>query len=300
MEEKTQGQLLKEQLCWNIPNIAKDNKDEVAKAQEFCEGYKDFLNKGKTERECVEYSVDLLVKAGYKPFDRNKKYKAGDKVYFVNREKAVIATTFGQRPLTEGSRLNFAHIDAPRLDLKPNPLYEKSDISYLKTHYYGGIRKYQWTCIPLAIHGVVCKADGTKVKVCIGEEPGDPVFVITDLLPHLAAEQGKRTLNDGIKGEELNIITGCLPFDEKDIKEPVKLMTLKLLNEKYGIVEKDFVRAEIEIVPATKATDVGLDRGFVGAAGQDDRVCGYTALMAEIDTKAPVYTTITALVDKEE
>lgn len=300
MEEKTQGQLLKEQLCWNIPNIAKDNKDEVAKAQKFCEGYKDFLNKGKTERECVEYSVDLLVKAGYKPFDRNKKYKAGDKVYFVNREKAVIATTFGQRPLTEGSRLNFAHIDAPRLDLKPNPLYEKSDISYLKTHYYGGIRKYQWTCIPLAIHGVVCKADGTKVKVCIGEEPGDPVFVITDLLPHLAAEQGKRTLNDGIKGEELNIITGCLPFDEKDIKEPVKLMTLKLLNEKYGIVEKDFVRAEIEIVPATKATDVGLDRGFVGAAGQDDRVCGYTALMAEIDTKTPVYTTITALVDKEE
>ena len=189
MSEKTQGQLLKEQLCWNIPNVAKDAPEQIALAQEFCEGYKDFLDKGKTERECVAYAVDMLVKAGYTVFDSKKTYKAGDKVYYVNRDKAVVATTFGSRPLTEGSRLNFAHIDSPRLDLKPNPVYEKSDLAYLKTHYYGGIRKYQWVCTPLAMHGVICKADSTTVNVCIGEEPGDPVFVISDLLPHLAAEQ---------------------------------------------------------------------------------------------------------------
>lgn len=300
MSEKTKGQLLKEQLCWDIKNIAKTAPEQIALAQEFCEGYKDFLDKGKTERECVDYAVKKLVDAGYTVFDPKKAYKAGDKVYFVNRQKAVVATTFGQKPLTEGTRLNFAHIDSPRLDLKPNPMYEKSDIAYLKTHYYGGIRKYQWTCIPLAMHGVIMKADGTAVNVCIGEEPGDPVFVITDLLPHLAGEQSKRTLSEGIKGEELNIVFGSLPFEEKDIKEPVKLLALKLLNEKYGIVEKDFVRAEIEIVPAAKAADVGLDRGFVGAAGQDDRVCAYPALIAEIESKTPLYTTITALVDKEE
>ena len=300
MSEKTQGQLLREQLCWNIPNIAKDAPQQVALAQEFCEGYKKFLDNGKTERECVNYSVEMLKKAGYTYFDAKKTYKAGDKVYFVNRGKAVVATTFGSRPLVEGSRLNFAHIDAPRLDLKPNPVYEKSDLAYLKTHYYGGIRKYQWVCTPLAMHGVVVKADGTTVNVCIGEEPTDPVFVISDLLPHLAAEQSKRTLGEGIKGEELNIIIGSLPFEEKDLKEPVKLLALKLLNEKYGIVEKDFVRAEIEIVPASKAADIGLDRGLIGAAGQDDRVCAYPALIAEIETKAPLYTTITALVDKEE
>lgn len=299
-KEKTPGQLLKEKLCWEIPSIAKEAPEQNAEAQAFCEGYKDFLDKGKTERECVEYAENMLVKAGYAPFDSKKAYKPGDKVYFVNRKKAIIATTFGQRPLTEGSRLNFAHIDSPRLDLKPNPVFEKQDLAYFKTHYYGGIRKYQWTCIPLAMHGVVCKADGSMVNICIGEESGDPVFVISDLLPHLAAEQNKRTLAEGIKGEELNVIIGSLPFDEKDIKEPVKLLALKLMNDKYGIVEKDFVRAEIEIVPAAKAADVGFDRGLIGAAGQDDRVCAYPALVAEIESKAPLYTTITALVDKEE
>lgn len=300
MSEKTQGQLLREQLVWDIPHVAKKAPDQIALANAFCEGYKDFLDNGKTERECVAYAVKKLVAAGYKPFDVNAKYKAGDKVYFVNRNKAVVATTFGQKPLAEGSRLNFAHIDSPRLDLKPNPVYENKDLAYFKTHYYGGIKKYQWTCIPLAIHGVMVKADGTTVNICIGEESGDPVFVITDLLPHLAAEQSKRTLSDGIKGEELNVVIGSLPFDDKEVKEPTKLLALKLLHDKYGVVEKDFVRAEIEIVPAAKAADVGLDRSFVGAAGQDDRVCAYTALMAEIEAEKPLYTTITALVDKEE
>ncbi|MCD8369129.1 MAG: aminopeptidase, partial [Clostridiales bacterium] len=188
----------------------------------------------------------------------------------------------------------------PRLDLKPNPLYEKNEIAYFKTHYYGGIRKYQWGTVPLAMHGVVVKKNGEKITICVGEEAGDPVFCISDLLPHLAAKQNERRLSEGLKGEELNIIVGSLPFVDDKVKEPVKLMALKLLNEKYGITEADFFRAEIEMVPAQKAVDVGLDRSMIGAYGQDDRVCAYTALMAEFDAKEPAYTTVTVLTDKEE
>ena len=209
-------------------------------------------------------------------------------------------TTFGEKSLEEGIRLNIAHIDSPRLDLKPNPLFEKTDIAYLKTHYYGGIRKYQWATIPLSMHGVVIRKDGEAVNICIGEEEGDPVFCVTDLLPHLAAEQNERKLKDGIKGEELNVIIGSVPYADEEIKEPVKLLVLKLLNDRYGMTEKDFIRAEIELVPAVKAVDVGLDRSLVGAYGQDDKVCGYTALTAEIATKLPTYTTVTVLADKEE
>ena len=199
-------------------------------------------------------------------------------------------TTFGCRPLEEGIRLNIAHIDSPRLDLKPNPLYEKTDLAFLKTHYYGGIRKYQWATIPLAMHGVVITKSGETVNICIGEDEGDPVFCVTDLLPHLAAEQNERKLKDGIKGEELNVLVGSIPYAGDEIKEPVKLLVLKLLNEKYGMTEKDFTRAEIEMVPAVKATDVGLDRSLVGAYGQDDKVCAYTAMTAEMATEKPEYT----------
>lgn len=300
MAKKTKGQELAEKLTWSTPNIGKKAPKQMNKAQKFCEGYKKFLDEGKTERECVRYGVKLLEKNGYRPFDAEGKYQPGDKVYFVNRGKSLIATTFGREPLENGVRINGAHIDSPRLDLKPNPMYEKEDLAYLKTHYYGGIRKYQWGVTPLAMHGVVFKKDGTAVEISIGEKPQDPVFCVTDLLPHLSARQNERPLKEGLKGEELNILIGSLPFQDPEVKEPVKLLALQLLNEQYGITEADFYRAEIEMVPAVKAADVGLDRSLVGAYGQDDRVCAYTALMAEIDTQMPAHTTVTILTDKEE
>lgn len=291
---------LQKQLTWEFPHIAKEAPDQTKEAAEYCEGYKAFLNKAKTEREFVAEAVRILSEKGYQEYEIGKKYETGDKVYFINRKKALIMTTFGCRPLEEGIRLNIAHIDSPRLDLKPNPLYEKRDLAFLKTHYYGGIRKYQWATIPLAMHGVVITKDGTAVDICIGEDEGDPVFCVTDLLPHLAAEQNERKLKDGIKGEELNVLVGSIPYAGEEIKEPVKLLVLKLLNEKYGMTEKDFTRAEIEMVPAVKATDVGLDRSLVGAYGQDDKVCAYTAMTAEMATEKPEYTTVTVLADKEE
>ena len=272
----------------------------VEEAAAFCEGYKAFLDEGKTERECVKKAVELLKAAGYAEFDTQGSYQPGDKVYYVNRNKAIIATTFGEKSVKEGIRMNGAHIDSPRLDLKPSPVYEKDDMALFKTHYYGGIRKYQWATIPLAMHGVIIKKNGETVELNLGEKPGDPVFCITDLLPHLSAEQNERKLKDGIKGEELNIVIGSIPYTDDEVKEPVKLMALKLMNEQFGITEKDFLRAEVEFVPAHKASDVGFDRSMVGAYGQDDRICAYTALMAEIDTKNPTYTTMTILTDKEE
>ncbi len=299
-KEKTKGQLLQEQLTWKFPSIALAAPERVQTAHAFCEPYKAFLSEAKTERECAAKAEAMLTAAGYTVFDPAKSYAPGDKVYKNNRGKAIIATTFGAHPVNEGVRINVAHIDAPRLDLKPTPLYEQNDIAYFKTHYYGGIRKYQWATIPLSLHGVIYKKDGEAVTIKIGEDPADPVFFISDLLPHLSAKQNTRTLGEGIKGEELNIVIGSLPYPEKDLKEPVKLMVLSILNEKYGITEADFYRAELELVAAGPARDIGFDRSLIGAAGHDDRVCGYTALMAEIDTKAPSYTTVTILTDKEE
>ena len=255
-KEKSEGKLLEEKLFWKFPHIGKMAPEQIEEAAAFCEGYKVFLNEGKTERECVLTAVRMLEKAGYRPFERGKQYQPGDKVYQVNRHKSILATTFGQEPLDKGVRINGAHIDSPRLDLKPCPLYEKNEIAFFKTHYYGGIRKYQWGTVPLALHGVAVKKDGTTISLCIGEEPGDPVFCISDLLPHLAAKQNERKLAEGLKGEELNIIVGSLPFQDEAVKEPVKLMTMKLLYEKYGLTEADFFRAEIEMVPAQKAGPV--------------------------------------------
>ena len=260
--EKTKGELLAEELTWEFPNIAKEAPEQREAAEMFCAGYKAFLDKGKTERECVKEAVKILEAAGYEPFEAGKKYAAGDKVYMVNRKKAVIATTFGSKSVEEGLRFNGAHIDSPRLDLKPNPVYEKKDLAYFKTHYYGGIRKYQWGATPLSMHGVIVKKNGEIVEVNIGEQEGDPVFCVTDLLPHLAADQNMRPLKDGLKGEELNVIIGSIPYvDEAKIKEPVKLLALQLLNERYGITEADFFRAEIELVPAHKASLYGAYGG---------------------------------------
>ena len=294
----------REKLIWEFPNIGKKAPEQEEKAFAYCEGYKEFLNVAKTEREFVREAVLRLKEACYEEFEEGKIYQPGDKVYQINRKKALLMSTFGKRPLEDGVRINVAHIDSPRLDLKPNPLYEKAEAAYFKTHYYGGIRKYQWATIPLAMHGVVILKDGTSVDICIGEKEGDPVFCVTDLLPHLAAQQNERKLKDGIKGEELNIIVGSLPYpceEEDSIKEPVKLLALSILNERFGMTEKDFLRAEIEFVPAVKATDVGLDRSLVGAYGQDDRVCAYTSLAAMLGTKAELERTACCLlVDKEE
>ena len=298
---ESKAKALQKELSFEYPHIAKVAPEQISKAQEFAEGYKKFLDKSKTEREVVKEAVSLLEANGYTVFDPKKSYKAGDKIYKVNRKKAILASTIGSEPITEGIRINGAHIDSPRLDLRPNPLYEKSEISYFKTHYYGGIRKYQWATIPLSMHGVIFRKDGSFVEINLGEKEEDPVFYISDLLPHLSSKQDQRKLSEGIKGEELNIFLGTLPFDDTDdVKEAVKLKTLEILNNMYGVTERDFARAEIEFVPATKARDIGLDRSLVGGYGHDDRVCAYPALIAEIEAKNPKYTTLTILADKEE
>ncbi len=269
-------------------------------ADSFAEGYKTFLNNAKTEREAVAEVVGMAQKEGFKEFKSGEKYGAGEKIYFVNRNKSVILAVIGKKPLTEGVKISAAHIDSPRLDLKPNPLYESDELALFKTHYYGGIKKYQWVAIPLALHGVVVKSNGEKVTVKIGEEEGEPKFVISDILPHLGAEQGKRTLSEGIQGEELNVIVGSRPFKSDEGSELVKLNILELLNEKYGIKEADFLSAELEVVPAFKADDIGFDRGLIGSYGHDDRVCAYPAAMAAFAIENPQYTALTVLTDKEE
>ena len=300
MSEKMTAKQYAEQLLYKPEYAADKDADVKAKAAAFAEGYKAFLNQSKTEREAAATSEKMLKDAGYQLFDPKKVYAPGDKIYFIQDHKAVVAATIGQKPYEEGFRLVIAHIDSPRLDLRPNPLYEDEHFSYFKTHYYGGIRKYQWATIPLAIHGVFTRADGSVVNFAVGEDEQDPVFCITDLLPHLGAEQNERKLSEGIKGEELNVLIGSDPVAEEDVKEAVKLNTLILLHQKYGITEQDFTRAEIEVVPASKARDVGFDRSLIGGYGHDDRVDAYPALMAEIETKNPVRTTICVLTDKEE
>ncbi len=263
-EAKSELELLKEKLFYDRKNAAEVcDAAEIQAADTFCEGYKSFLNTAKTEREAVAYMVEKAEKNGFVPFNRETKYPAGAKVYFNNRGKAIVLCVVGKRPLSEGVRLSAAHIDSPRLDLKPNPLYEDGDLALFKTHYYGGIKKYQWACIPLSLHGVVVKKDGTAVKVNIGEDATDPQFVVTDLLPHLAGEQMKRTLADGIRGEELNLLVGSRPFSQDEGSEKIKLNILNILFEKYGMMESDFLSAELEAVPAFPARDVGLDRSMI-------------------------------------
>ena len=300
MSEKLTAKEYAEKLLYTPEYAADKQADVKEKAAAFAEGYKKFMDSAKTEREAAVVSEQMLLAAGYKAFEPKKAYAPGEKVYFIQENKAVVAATIGQKPYEEGFRLVIAHIDCPRLDLRPNPLYESDHMSYFRTHYYGGVRKYQWATIPLAIHGVFTRADGSSVNFAIGEDENDPVFCITDLLPHLGAEQNARPLKDGIKAEELNILIGSDAVDDENVKEAVKLNTMILLNEKYGITEKEFMRAEIEITPAYKSRDVGFDRSMVGGYGHDDRVDAYPALMAEIETKKPAYTTVCVLTDKEE
>ena len=292
---------MKKELFYEPKHAMEIVDDAVVKAaDDFCEGYKKYLDEAKIERETVDFFVKEAEARGYTKFDRTKKYNAGDKVYFNNRGKAIILCVFGKKSIAEGVKISAAHIDSPRLDLKPNPLYEDNSLAFFKTHYYGGIKKYQWTAIPLALHGVIVKANGETVKVCIGEDDNDPQFVITDLLPHLAADQMKQTMSDGIKGEQLNILIGSRPFSKDEGADKVKLNIMKILNEKYGIVEGDFLSAELELVPAFKARDIGLDRSLIGAYGHDDKVCAYPAAYAIFDVVDPEFTCLTVLADKEE
>ena len=267
---------------------------------DFCNGYMEFLNRSKTEREFSANARNIAEANGFRDVNKVDSLKAGDKVYFVNREKSIYFAVIGEEKLENGLHIVGAHIDSPRLDLKPNPLYEDGELAYFNTHYYGGIKKYQWTTIPLSIHGVMIKADGEKITINIGEDENDPIFTITDLLPHLAKDQEAKRLREAIEGENLDLLVGSIPILDDDSKQKVKLNILKILNEKYGITEKDFVSSELELVPAFKARSLGFDYGMVAAYGQDDKVCSYTALKALLEIDKPKKTAICILSDKEE
>lgn len=300
-EEKSFAKELKENLFMNPKSgLQRISEDELKKADEFCEGYKKFLDYSRTERDAVKYSIELLKKEGFTEYDPEKAYSAGDKVYVNNRNKALMAAVIGKQGVKEGASLAIAHIDSPRIDLKPSPLYEANNLALFKTHYYGGIRKYQWLAMPLALHGVVCKTDGTVVDVRFGDDENEPCLCITDLLPHLAQEQAEKPLRKAFNGEDLNVIVGSRPVSCDDEGELVKLNAMYLLNKKYGITEDDFLSAELCLVPTYKTRDVGFDGGLMGGYGHDDRCCAYPALMAVIEAGVPDKTAITVLCDKEE
>ena len=265
----------------------------------YCKRYAAFMDASKTEREATAWAVAEAEKYGFKPFVPGMEVKAGDKIYYNNRDKAIALAVIGTESLAKGSNICAAHVDSPRMDLKPNPLYEDAEIAYFKTHYYGGIKKYQWPTVELALHGVVCRKDGTTVTITIGEDLDDPILMISDLLPHLAADQMQKTAAQVIAGEQLNVILGTEPL-EGEGGDLVKLHIMKLLNEKYGITESDFLSAELNIVPAGKCREVGLDRSLLSAYGHDDRVCAYAELEALFTIGAPTKTAVCILADKEE
>ena len=293
-----------ENLKFKYDHIASKDQSQIAKAEEFSKGYKDFIGKAKTEREATKFIEEYAIKNGYKKFDKNAKYKTGDKIYYNNRDKSIILSTVGKQNILDGINFCVSHIDSPRIDLKVTPMFESDQIAYFKTHYYGGIRKYQWVCVPLAMHGKIFLKNGNCVELCLGEKDDEPKFVISDLLPHLGQKQNDRKLSEGIKASEMNIIISSLPYIEEgnkeEIKDAFKLKALEILNKMYGITEKDFIRSEIEFVPATKPCDIGLDKSMVGAYGQDDRVCAYPSLIAEVEIKNNNKTTVTVFTDKEE
>jgi len=300
--KKSEANQLKEKLFYKRKHAGLTMKEEdIKKSDAYNEDYKKFLGESKIEREFANNAIERAKAKGFKEYTPGMGLKPGDKIYVNNRNKSVILAIIGKEPVKQGVHICAAHMDSPRLDLKQVPLYEDTEIALFKTHYYGGIKKYQWAVIPLALHGVVYKKDGSIVQVKVGEDENDPVFIVTDLLPHLSQEQNKRSLPEGIKGEELNVIIGSLPFRDDDASERVKLNIIKTLNEKYGIIEEDFLSAELEVVPAFKPKDVGFDRSFVGAYGQDDKVCSFACLRAilDIDT-VPSKTAVVCLADKEE
>ena len=273
---------------------------EVEEMEAYAKGYRAFLDNGKTERLCVDYTVRLAEEKGFVPYVPGMALEPGKKVYVNNRGKGIMLAVIGSKPLSEGANIGAAHTDAPRLDLKPSPLYEDSELAYLKTHHYGGVRKYHWVAVPLELHGVVMKADGSCVTVSIGDGPDDPQFVINDLLPHLGRAQNQKPLGEAIPSESLNILVGSYPLKDDDGADRVKLSVLNILHEKYGITEEDLISAELEAVPAAKARDLGFDRSLIGAYGHDDRVCAYAELAALLDLDVPEKTAVCIFADKEE
>lgn len=296
----TYAEELKEKLFNKKVNgwfkISEELKQEIF---EYNERYMEFLNNSKTEREIVKSAVEMARANGFKDISEIEHLQVGDKVYYINKEKSMYLAIIGKEKLEEGLNIIGSHADSPRLDLKPNPLYEDQELAYFKTHYYGGIKKYQWTTIPLSIHGVIIKQNGEKIEVKIGEDEKDPIFTITDLLPHLAREQENAKLREAIKGEDLNLLIGSMPFDE-EISESVKLNILNLLNKKYGIVEDDLSSSELELVPAYKARTQGFDESMVAGYGQDDKVCVYTSLTAMMELNDITKTAVCIIADKEE
>ena len=273
---------------------------ERAEMQAYCEDYKLFLDRGKTERLCVEYCIELAAKQGFVEYVPGMALKAGDKVWCNNRGKGIMLAVIGSESLAKGANIAAAHTDAPRLDLKPRPLYEEAEMAYLKTHHYGGIRKYHWVTVPLELHGVVTLADGSVIDLHIGDKPEDPQFIINDLLPHLGREQAKKPLGEAIPSESLNILVGSIPVTDEEEKHRFKLGVMQYLHETYGMVEEDFISAELEAVPAYTARDVGFDRSFIAAYGHDDRVCAYAELAALFTLDTPERTAVCIFADKEE
>lgn len=305
MKNSSSGKILQESLTHKWRNVWESvNEDEREKIFGISEEYKSFLDKGKTEREAVKEIIRLATENGYisleEIIEKGIKPTPGMKIYANNKDKSIVLLVIGKEKLEKGMHIIGSHVDAPRIDLKQFPLYEDESLALLKTHYYGGIKKYQWVTLPLALHGVIINEKGEKIDVVIGEDEKDPVFFITDLLPHLAKDQMEKKMSEGITGEGLNILIGSIPYKDEDINEKVKLNILKILNEKYGIKEEDFTTAEFQVVPAGKSKDVGLDRSMVGGYGQDDRVCAFTSLRAILDVDNPNKTAVALFVDKEE
>ena len=300
-QENSRGEQLRKALSYTKKNgYDRVDRAELEAMDAYCTGYKQFLDAGKTERECVDRTIALAEAAGFRAYQRGMALKPGDKVYRANRGKAVMLAVLGRRGLDQGVNIAAAHIDSPRLDLKQNPLYEADELAFLKTHYYGGLRKYQWVTIPLELHGVVALKSGQVVRVSVGNGEGDPLFTVDDLLPHLGAEQSRKPLGEAIPAESLNILVGSRPLADDEGSDRVKLSILELLNRKYGIVEEDFISAELSAVPAFRASDVGFDRSLIGAYSHDDRVCAYASLAAILQLNDPERTAVCMLADKEE
>lgn len=285
----------KKHYIWE--KASQETKEDVFK---LADDYKKFIDAAKTERLSINEIIRRAKEAGFKNFRDQDQVKAGDKLYYVNKEKAAVLVVLGKDDIEKGMNIVGSHVDSPRIDIKQNPLYEEHGISLLKTHYYGGIRKYQWVAIPLALYGTVVKVNGEIIQIAIGDDENDPVFYITDLLPHLAKDQNDKKLSEAIEGEGLNVIIGSLPAEGKEDEKKFKLNVLKILNEKYGMIEEDFLTAELEIVPAGKSRDVGIDRGMIMAYGHDDRVCAYTSLRAILELDSPQKTAVALFSDKEE
>ena len=300
-KELTRGEQLRKALTYQKKNgYDRLQPGELEAIETYCTGYKHFLNHGKTERECVASAVALAEASGFKAYTRGMDLQPGDRVYRVNRDKSVMLAVIGSKKMDEGVNIGASHIDSPRLDLKQNPLYESDEMAFLKTHYYGGIRKYQWVTIPLELHGVIALKSGEVIRVSIGDGEDDPLFTIDDLLPHLGVKQSRNPLSEAIPAETLNILVGSRPLADDDGADRVKLEVLNLLNQKYGIVEEDFVSAELIAVPAFKASDIGFDRSMIGSYGHDDRVCSYAVLTSLLQLDVPSRTAVCMLADKEE